>query len=144
MTVNPTTPGARAAPSPAAAPAAAPTVALAAPKGRVTAAALAIIFGSFGAHKFYLGKPKLGVLYLVFFWAYIPGLVGWVEGMRYLAQGDEAWAAQHAWPVQRSSAAAVAILWIVALLPTLAIAGIVALLFLGGQTSAILDGVPAR
>lgn len=40
---------------------------------------LAIFLGSFGAHHFYLRRTGLGILYLVFFWSGIPGLVGIVE-----------------------------------------------------------------
>ena len=45
---------------------------------------LAILFGSFGAHKFYLGKPWLGALYLFFSWTTIPFLVSLIEGFHYL------------------------------------------------------------
>ena len=57
-------------------------------KDRVTAALLAILLGSFGAHRFYLGHIGLGILYLVFFWTWIPGIVGLIEGIIYLTQSD--------------------------------------------------------
>jgi TM2 domain-containing membrane protein YozV len=60
-------------------------------KSKTTAAILAIFFGSFGVHHFYLGKTGLGILYLLFFWAYIPGLVGFIEGIVMLATSDEDW-----------------------------------------------------
>lgn len=53
-------------------------------KNRVTAALLAILLGAFGAHKFYIGKTGTGILYLLFFWTYIPSIVGFVEGIIYL------------------------------------------------------------
>ncbi|MDS0258078.1 NINE protein [Haloarcula sp. S1CR25-12] len=53
-----------------------------------TAGILALLFGSFGAHKFYLGQSGLGVLYLLFFWTMIPGLLGVVEGLVYLASSE--------------------------------------------------------
>jgi TM2 domain-containing membrane protein YozV len=56
---------------------------------RTTAAILAIVLGDFGAHKFYLGKIGLGILYLVFCWAYVPGILGVVEGINYLRMSDE-------------------------------------------------------
>src|ERR1700742_1163424 len=40
---------------------------------------LAVLLGSFGAHHFYLRRNGLGVLYLVFFWTGIPGILGIVE-----------------------------------------------------------------
>lgn len=58
-------------------------------KSRTTAALLAIFLGSLGAHKFYLGNIPLGILYLVFFWTYIPGFVGIIEGIYYLTLSDE-------------------------------------------------------
>ena len=54
----------------------------------MTAALLAILLGSFGAHRFYLGHIGLGILYLVFFWTWIPGIVGLIEGIIYLTQSD--------------------------------------------------------
>jgi hypothetical protein len=91
------------------------------------------------AHKFYVRRYALGVLSLVFFWVYIPGFVAWIEGMRYLALSDETWAAQHGWPLQRSNGLAIAVLWVFALLPLIAMIAIVGLLFLGGQISGTLN-----
>ena len=51
--------------------------------------------GSFGAHKFYLGNTPLGVLYLVFCWAYVPGIVGFIEGIYYLTLSDEQFAEKY-------------------------------------------------
>jgi TM2 domain-containing membrane protein YozV len=45
-----------------------------------TAAILICFFGGyFGIHKFYLGNPILGLLYLFFFWTCIPGIVAFFE-----------------------------------------------------------------
>lgn len=46
--------------------------------------ALAIFLGGIGAHKFYQGKTFQGVMYLLFFWTFLPGFVGFIEGVRYL------------------------------------------------------------
>ncbi|MBQ9365825.1 MAG: 5-bromo-4-chloroindolyl phosphate hydrolysis family protein [Schwartzia sp.] len=51
---------------------------------KLIAGLLGIFFGSIGAHKFYFGKTKWGILYAAFFWTSIPGFIGFVEGMRYL------------------------------------------------------------
>ena len=55
---------------------------------RGTAGVLAILLGSFGAHKFYQGRWKAGILYLLFFWTGIPGIIATVEGVSLLC-GDE-------------------------------------------------------
>ncbi len=46
--------------------------------------ALAIFLGGIGAHKFYQGKTFQGVMYLIFCWTFLPGFVGFIEGVRYL------------------------------------------------------------
>jgi TM2 domain-containing membrane protein YozV len=60
-------------------------------KNKVVAGLLAIIpfFGGLGIHKFYLGKIGQGVLYLIFCWTFIPALIGFFEGIIYLATSDE-------------------------------------------------------
>lgn len=40
---------------------------------------LAFFLGYMGAHKFYARKFKLGILYLLFFWTYIPMVISWIE-----------------------------------------------------------------
>ncbi|NQY80803.1 MAG: NINE protein [Candidatus Caenarcaniphilales bacterium] len=49
-------------------------------KNKTTAALLAIFLGSFGIHKFYLSKVS-GLWYLLFFWTWIPMLIGFIEGV---------------------------------------------------------------
>jgi len=44
---------------------------------------ITFFLGGIGAHKFYLGKNWLGVLYLIFFWTYIPGIIALVEFIIY-------------------------------------------------------------
>ena len=44
-----------------------------------TAAVLAVVLGGVGAHKFYLGQPGLGVLYLVFCWTFIPSIIALLD-----------------------------------------------------------------
>ncbi len=58
-------------------------------KNKVTAGLLAIFLGAFGVHKFYLGKFLQGILYLIFFWTYIPAILGFIEGIVYLTMKDE-------------------------------------------------------
>ncbi|MEJ7488856.1 TM2 domain-containing protein [Staphylococcus pettenkoferi] len=36
---------------------------------------LAVLLGSFGIHKFYAGKPVVGLLFAVFFWTGVPHIL---------------------------------------------------------------------
>jgi hypothetical protein len=65
------------------------------PRSRITAALLAFLFGGAGAHRFYLGQSGLGLLYALFAWTLIPGLVSFVDFIRLLAMSDERFAAVH-------------------------------------------------
>lgn len=58
-------------------------------KSKIVAGILGIVLGSVGAHKFYLGKVGMGIVYVLFFWTCIPGLIGFVEGLIYLCSSDE-------------------------------------------------------
>lgn len=53
-------------------------------KEKIILSLLAIFLGCIGAHKFYRGKTWAGILYLVFFWTFLPGFIGFIEGVRYL------------------------------------------------------------
>ena len=57
-------------------------------KSNVAAGLLALFLGGLGAHKFYMKKPGMGILYLVFVWTYIPAIVGLVEGIIYLTMDE--------------------------------------------------------
>ena len=50
---------------------------------------IAILIGDFGIHRFYAGKWLSGILYLLFFWTFIPGLLGLVEGIIALVKEDD-------------------------------------------------------
>lgn len=56
---------------------------------QVAAGVLALLLGGIGAHKFYQGRTKLGILYLCFSWTLIPALIGFIEGILILI-ADEA------------------------------------------------------
>lgn len=64
-------------------------------KSKVAAGILAIFLGSIGAHKFYLGRFGQGILYLLFCWTGIPGIVGFIEGIIYLVSSDESFARKY-------------------------------------------------
>jgi len=56
---------------------------------KTTLLLLTFFLGGLGAHKFYLRKPWWGVLYLVFFWTYVPGLVALIEFIIYACTDSE-------------------------------------------------------
>ena len=58
-------------------------------KSKGTAAVLALFLGALGAHKFYLGRTGMGVLYLIFCWTFIPAVVAFVEFVILLLMGED-------------------------------------------------------
>ncbi|WET00790.1 TM2 domain-containing protein [Flavobacterium sp. YJ01] len=56
---------------------------------KVIAGILAIVLGSLGIHKFYLGYTKEGLIQLVLGFCGIGGLIGIIEGILYLLKSDE-------------------------------------------------------
>lgn len=60
-------------------------------KSRSIAIVLALVFGSFGLHKFYLGKNGQGLLSFIFFWTLIPGILAIFEAISYAFKSDIAW-----------------------------------------------------
>lgn len=61
---------------------------------RKEAGVLALIFGGLGIHKFYIGKYGQGILYAVFCWSFIPLFLGIADGVHYLTETDEQFAAE--------------------------------------------------
>ena len=58
-------------------------------KNKVVAGVLGILLGSFGVHKFYLGKIGWGIVYILFCWTGIPAIAGMIEGIIYLVTDEE-------------------------------------------------------
>jgi len=56
---------------------------------KVVAGVLALLFGGLGLHKFYLGRMKQGIVFLLLFWTGIPALIGFVEGVMILANNKQ-------------------------------------------------------
>ena len=48
---------------------------------KIAYALFAILLGTVGAHKFYAGKFGMGVLFILFSWTGIPGVIGIIEGV---------------------------------------------------------------
>ncbi len=64
-------------------------------KSKVTAALLAFFLGGLGIHKFYLGHNLAGILYLLFFWTFIPGIIAFFEFIGLLLMSDTAFNAKY-------------------------------------------------
>ena len=62
---------------------------------RIAAAIFAILLGSFGVHRFYLGQIGWGILYVLFCWTLIPAVAGLIEGILYLTMSDEEFDAKY-------------------------------------------------
>ena len=58
-------------------------------KSKTVAGILGIFFGGLGLHKFYMGKPLMGILYLCLSWTFVPVVIGFFEGISYLCSSDE-------------------------------------------------------
>lgn len=67
-------------------------------KNKVLAGILAILLGGLGIHKFYLGKPIQGILYVLFCWTYIPAMIGFIEGIVYLCMNEQNFHAKYSKP----------------------------------------------
>lgn len=48
-------------------------------KSKSLAIVLAIFLGGFGIHKFYLGQSGAGILYLIFFWTFVPVILSIID-----------------------------------------------------------------
>lgn len=100
------------------------------PKNRPIAILLALLLGSFGIQRFYVGPVAWGIAYLVFFWTGIPGFLAWLEAIYWLTLSDVEWARKYGGPATESNGCAIGCLWALALLPLigLILTGVVILL----------------
>lgn len=64
-------------------------------KSRTVAVLLALFLGGIGAHKFYLGKVGTGLIYMLFCWTLIPGLIALFEAIWWLCMSNESFAARY-------------------------------------------------
>lgn len=53
------------------------------------AALLTFFLGGIGIHHFYLGRVGLGILYLLFFWTFVPVAISLIELIVMLFSGEE-------------------------------------------------------
>lgn len=61
------------------------------PKDQTRAVLLAALLGDFGLHHFYLGRISVGVVYLMFCWTGIPGVLGALDARRYAFMNADTW-----------------------------------------------------
>ncbi len=59
-------------------------------KSRRLAGALALLVGGLGAHRFYVGQHRLGLVYLLLCWTGVPAFVALVDGISLLTMSDAA------------------------------------------------------
>ncbi len=58
-------------------------------KNKTTAGIFALVFGGLGVHRFYLGQPGRGLLYLLFVWTFIPTIIAMIDGIVFLTQDED-------------------------------------------------------
>jgi TM2 domain-containing membrane protein YozV len=58
-------------------------------KNRGIAIVLALFLGGLGVHRFYLGQITSGFFMLVFFWTFIPAIIGLIDSIGYAVIGEE-------------------------------------------------------
>ncbi len=64
-------------------------------RNKTVAIILAFFMGWIGIHKFYLGKNVAGILYLVFSWTFIPGVLAFFDFLGLLMTPDAVFDAQY-------------------------------------------------
>ena len=62
---------------------------------RSVAVLLAHFLGGFGAHKFYLGQPWQGMMYILFCWTLVPVMIGYIDFLRLAIMSDAAFSARY-------------------------------------------------
>lgn len=58
-------------------------------KNKTTTALLAFFLGGFGIHRFYLGQTFFGILYLIFFWTFIPFFIAFIDFIVIITSSDD-------------------------------------------------------
>lgn len=94
-------------------------------KSQSVATLLAAFLGGFGIHRFYLGKIASGVLYLLFCWTGIPGLIAFFEIFSIAFMSPDNWAQKYNHG-QLSSPVNVGLKILALILPIILIVGILA------------------
>ncbi len=61
-------------------------------RSRKVAIVLAVVLGTFGVHRYYLGKPRMGRRYWLFCWTGFPTFIAWGEAVWLLLMSEELFA----------------------------------------------------
>lgn len=72
------------------------------PRSRIVAGVLAAVGGGIGLHKFYLGKPGWGIVYILLIWTGISVILGLIEGIYYLTMDDPSFQRRYGGPAWNS------------------------------------------
>lgn len=64
-------------------------------KSKIVAGLLALFLGGLGIHKFYLGRGGAGILYLLFFWTFIPAVIAFFDAIFLFLMDDEVFNAKY-------------------------------------------------
>jgi len=64
-------------------------------KDKNVAGLLALFLGGIGVHHFYLGNAGRGILYLLFFWTFIPAIIALIEAIIFFTQDQARFAAKY-------------------------------------------------
>lgn len=94
-------------------------------KSRIAAACLAMFAGIFGGHRFFLGQ-WWGIFYLLFFWTYIPWLVGVIEGIVFLSTSQKAWNDKYNQGISAGSEKGTIVIICACIFPSIFVLGILA------------------
>ena len=102
---------------------------------------LTFFLGGLGAHKFYVGKTGLGVLYLLFCWTFIPAFIALIEFFIYAFTDEEKLQAKYMSSKGKGGAAvAIVVACVIGLLMIFGILGAVAVpLYIGYTNEAHLE-----
>lgn len=60
-------------------------------KSKTIAILLALFLGGIGVHKFYIGRPLEGILYLLFCWTFLPTVIAIIDIICFLSMNDTKW-----------------------------------------------------
>ncbi|MFK7932957.1 MAG: NINE protein [Saprospiraceae bacterium] len=71
-------------------------------KDKNVAGVMALILGTFGVHRFYLGQTGLGVLYCVFFWTGITAIAGVIDAIILFSMDQDRFDLKYNWKQYRA------------------------------------------